>query len=162
MILWKSLIGLTAIALTCGLETDATAQSARISGLEDVDFGTLVTLSDQSRSQSVAVCSYKNNPQRLPYAVTALGSGTNGAFSLASGPGTLNYEVQWSDSPAQTNGIALQPGVPRSGQNNAATGFTCSQQADTASLTLTIRATELATAYAGSYSGSLQVTVAPQ
>lgn len=162
MRLGKSLIGVAALVLAGALEVGAAAQSARVAGLADVDFGTVVTLSDQTRSQSIVVCSYRNNPQRLPYSVTAVGSGTGGAFSLASGSGSLPYDVQWSDAPAQTSGMALQPGTPASGFNNAATGFACPQQPVTASLTLRIRAADLAVAQAGTYSGSLQITVAPQ
>lgn len=140
----------------------ARAQSARIGGLADVGFGTITAAGDQSNSQDVVVCSYRNNPQGLDYSVTATGSGSGGAFTLASGASTLAYDVQWADSSGQTGGTMLQAGVAASGFGNAATGFTCPSQPDTASLTVTIRAADLAAAQAGSYSGSLQITITPQ
>lgn len=140
----------------------ARAQSARIGGLEDVSFGTIPAMADQTNSQNVVLCSYRNNPQRLDYSVSATGSGSGGAFELSSGAATLSYDVQWADSPGQTGGTMLQAGTAASGFGNAANGFTCPSQPDTASLTVTIRAADLATAQAGTYSGSLQITIVPQ
>ena len=140
----------------------ARAQSAQISGLEDVDFGMISAIADQSDSQSVVVCSYKNNPQRRDYSVIASGSGAGGAFELSSGAGTLAYDVQWADSPGQAGGTMLQAGVAAPGFGNGATGFQCPQQPNTASLTVTIRAADLDLATAGTYSGSLQITIVPE
>jgi hypothetical protein len=56
----------------------------------------------------------------------------------------------------------LQPGVAAPGFGNAADGFACPQLPDTASLTVTIRGTDLASARAGAYSGSLQLTIVPE
>jgi hypothetical protein len=51
-----------ALALTAASATvsPARAQSARVAGLEDVNFGMIGTAVDQSNSQDVAVCSYRN------------------------------------------------------------------------------------------------------
>lgn len=138
------------------------AQEARIGGLADVTFGTITAMTDQSNSQSVAVCSYRNKPQRLSYSVIASGSGSGGSFSLSAGTDTLQYDVQWADSVGQTGGTMLQAGVPTSGFANAANGFDCPGQPDTASLTVTVRAADLASARAGNYSGSLQITIVPE
>lgn len=138
------------------------AQDARIAGLADVSFGSLTTITDQSNSQDVVVCSYRNKPQRLPYSVMASGNGSGGAFSLSAGAGTIPYDVQWADSPGQTGGTMLLAGVPASGFGNAANGFDCPGQPNTASLTVTIRAVDLASAPAGNYAGSLQITIVPQ
>jgi hypothetical protein len=159
---WGVLILGSAVTLSLALAAPACAQSARIGGLEDVNFGAIPAALDQSRSQDVVVCSYRNNPQRVNYAVTASGSGSGGAFELSSGAGTLAYDVQWADLPGLTGGTMLQAGVPSTGFGNGATGFTCPQQPDTASLTVTIRAADLASARAGSYSGSLQITIVPE
>lgn len=140
----------------------ARAQEARISGVADVDFGTLPAIADQSISQNVAVCSYRNRPQRLAYSVMVRGSGPGGSLTLSSGASTLPYDVQWLDSLGQTSGTMLSSGVPVSGFGNAANGFDCPGQPDTASLTITIRAVDLASAGAGNYSGSLQITVVPE
>lgn len=162
MIWRKTLSAALAAAAAAGPGAPAAAQSVRLGGLEDVAFGTVVAIADQSRSQNVVVCSYRNNPHRVPYSVTAVGSGAGGAFALASGAAALPYDVQWADAPGQTGGTMLQAGVPSARFDNGATGFACPQQPDTASLTLTIRAADLATAQAGNYSGSLRITIAPQ
>jgi hypothetical protein len=155
------LAGAAAAAMLAAAPT-ARAQSARIGGLEDVTFGPILTAVDRSNSQNVVLCSYRNNPQRRDYSVTATGSGSGGAFELSSGAGTLAYDVQWADSPGQTGGTMLQAGVPATGFGNAATGFTCPEQPDTASLTVTISAADIASAQAGNYSGLLQITIVPE
>jgi hypothetical protein len=158
----KALIGFLAAIVSVAPGAPARADSARITGLQDVNFGTVLSSTDQSNSQSLVICSYKNNPHRTPYSVTALGSGSGGAFALASGAATLAYDVQWVSSPAQTGGTMLQSGVPSSGYGNGATGFDCPLQPTTASLTVTIRSGDLSAAPAGNYSGSLQITIVPE
>lgn len=138
------------------------ADNAQITGLVDVNFGTISAMVDQSNSQTVTVCSYRGRPNRLNYSVLASGSGSGGAFTLSSGANTLAYDVQWVDSPNQVGGTMLQAGSAASGFGNAATGFTCPQQPGTASLTVTLRAADLSSAQAGTYTGSLQLTVVPE
>lgn len=141
----------------------AQAQSVRINGLEDVTFGTITTLFDQSNSQNVMVCSYRNAFNSVGYSVTASGTGAGGSFELSSGGAALPYDVQWADSPNQTGGTLLQPGTPAVGFGNAAPGWPCRfLRYDTASLTVTIRGPDLASAQAGAYSGTLQITIAPE
>lgn len=160
---WGKILVLgSSAALWLALAEPVRAQNARIGGLTDVNFGTIPALADYSNSQNVVVCSYRNRPQRLPYSVIASGTGSGGAFSLSAGAGTLPYDVQWADSPGQTGGTMLQSGVPASGFDGAANGFDCPAQPDTASLIVTIRAADLASAQAGNYSGSLQITIVPE
>lgn len=149
-------------ASALGAAPPAHAQSARITGLSDIDFGTVANAADQVSSQSVVVCSYKNNPQRRPYSVTASGTGSGGAFTLSSGAALMPYDVQWSDSAGQTGGTLLQPGAPAGGFGNGATGFACPAQGANATLTVTIRSADIAAAPAGTYVGTLQLLIAPQ
>ena len=158
----RSLSLALALAAASASVSPAWAQSARIAGLEDVNFGMIGAVVDQSNSQDVAVCAYRNKPQNLDYSVIAIGSGSGGAFQLTSGTSILPYDVQWADLVGQTGGTMLQPGVAAPGFGNAANGFDCPQLPDTASLTVTIRAADLASAQAGAYSGSLQITIVPQ
>jgi hypothetical protein len=153
--------GAAIVAALC-TGTPCYAQQAQLTGLADTAFGTLATAVDQSISRSIVVCSYRNKPQDLPYSVRAVGSAANGSFELQSSTGTLRYDVQWSDLPGQAGGVMLQPGVPAPGFGNAATGFACQQSPSTASLTVTIRAADLAAAQAGDYVGLLQLTIAPE
>ena len=142
--------------------TQAHASSAQISDLADVDFGTIISSVDQTNSQNVSICSFQNKPHATAYSVTAVGSGPGGAFELSNGAASLPYDVQWSDSTSQTGGTMLQAAVAAAGFGNGADGFQCSAQPDTASLTVTVRAASLTSAMAGSYSGTLQITIVPQ
>jgi len=138
----------------------APGDKARITGLADVAFGTLNTASDQSISENV--CAFSNSATG-GYSVTATGSGGSGAFTLASGGSQLPYEVSWAGSANQSNGTALTSGTLISGFTSAATQQSCnSGPAASASLTVIIRAASLGSAMAGPYSGTLQITIAPE
>ena len=156
------ILAMAALVLPIMLAAPAWAQTARIGGLEDVNFGTVVAVADQSNSQNVSVCSMEGWFSRLNYSVTASGTGAGGAFQLTSGAHVLPYEVRWADAPNQTSGTALQPGVPSPGFGNAATLLACLFEPDTASLTVRLRAADLAVATAGNYSGTLQITIRPE
>lgn len=161
----KSLIAGAAAAalLSTALEAPAHAQQARITSLEDVAFGTLNSPVDQSISQNVCAYSSQGAFNPIDYSVLASGSGSGGAFALSSGAASLVYEVQWADSPNQTGGVLLQSGVLATGFGNSAFFQSCLFQAQgTASLTVTIRAAEIAAATAGNYSGVLQITLIPE
>jgi type II secretory pathway pseudopilin PulG len=144
--------------------TAAGAQlQARVTGLADVSYGTINSFTDQTNSQNVCVHSVFRLfgfPVRRDYSVIATGSGTGGAFTLASGPRTLPYEVRWADAANQTTGTQLTAGATAAGFGNASTNQTCGG-GDTASLIVTVTGSSLATASAGSYSGVLSITIVP-
>lgn len=148
--------------LAAAMETPAHAD-ARITDLADVAFGTISATSDQSISQNV--CAFSRTGGFFGgagYSVRATGSGSGGAFTLASGAASLAYEVQWADSPNQTSGVSLTAGALSSGFANSAFFQTCSFQTQgTASLTVVIRGSQLARATAGNYNGTLQITIVP-
>lgn len=152
-----------AAALLAGaMDAPAHAARARITGLADLAFGTINSPVDQSSSQNVSVCSYQGRFTTLGYSVQAMGSGSGGNFALSSGAATLAYDVQWADSPNLTSGTLLQVGVASGGFGNAAGRSACDSRPDTASLTVTIRAAQIAAAMAGSYTGTLQITIVPE
>jgi hypothetical protein len=135
----------------------------RITGLVDMAFGTISATTDQSISENV--CAFSRTGGFFGgagYSVRATGSGSGGAFLLASGTANLPYEVQWTDSPDQTSGLSLTAGSLMSGFANSAFFQNCAfQNQGTASLTVVIRGTQLAAATAGSYTGTLQITIVP-
>lgn len=137
--------------------------NGRISGLVDVAFGTINSPVDQSSSQNVCIFSVKGNGnQQVGYSVQATGDGTGGAFTLASGSQTLPYEVRWADAANQTGGTQLTSGTTVTGFANSSDSTTCfSGSQDNASLTITIRGTQVDAATAGNYSGVLQITIVP-
>ena len=138
--------------------------SARITGLTDVNFGIINSALDQSSSQSVCIYSVNGNGnQEVGYSVQATGDGVGGAFSLASGSQILPYEVRWADAANQTSGTQLTAGTLVSGFANSSDSQTCfSGSQENASLTITVRGTQIAAATAGNYSGVLQITIVPE
>lgn len=153
-----AIAALVAVTPTC-----ARAQlQSRITGLADVNYGTINAFVDQTNSQNVCVYSAFNFFFQFtrPYSVLATGSGAGGAFTLASGPRTLPYEVRWADAANQSTGTQLTAGVTAAGFGNASNNQTCNGT-ENASLIVTITGTSLATASAGSYSGVLSITIVP-
>jgi hypothetical protein len=151
-----------ALALACPAWSGLLAgNNARITGLSDVAFGTLATLSsDSTKTQNVCVFSNSTNNG---YYVEATGSGSSGAFTLSSGAHLLAYDVEWNASSGQSTGSLLSPNVPLTGLFSAATQPSCnSGPATSASLIVILRAASLSSATAGTYSGTLTLLVAPE
>ena len=139
----------------------AQSNNVRITKLSDVAFGAIANVgADATSSQSL--CVYANTAIQ-GYRITASGSAPGGAFSLTSGSFLLNYEVQWNQSPNQSSGTQLSPNVTLTGLISSATQQTCnSGPATSASLILVLRSSELSSARAGSYSGTLTLLVGPE
>lgn len=139
----------------------ATAQQVRITGLADVNFGTVNNLAaDAINTQSICVWANGSNSD---YSITATGSGVGGAFSLANGSFELPYQVRWNSQPGQANGALLTSGMPLTGQVTAAQNQTCANgPPTTASLIVVLPAASLSSAIAGNYNGTLTLIVASQ
>ena len=134
----------------------------RISGLADVD----LTNVDPSVDASVAqdICVWSNTVTR-GYQVTASGSGTGNAFTLANGAlPEVPYTVEWSGSTGQTSGTPLATGTALTGQTSTATNSNCaSGPAASASLIVKVGSTDLqAMPAATTYTGTLTLVVAPE
>ena len=152
------LAGLAALAAGAPVSPAQAADKARITGLSDVAFGTVNVGADQTASQNV--CAYSDSNTNR-YSVTATGG--SGAFELTSGADALPYEVLWAGSPNQTGGTSLVAGSARGGFTSSATHQFCNNGPSTsASLTIVLRAATLGSAQAGSYSGTLLITIAPE
>lgn len=159
----SAFLGAVCAASIAGLAGQAgAADRVRITGLSDVSFGTLSSLTIDS-VQSQSICVYAKSPPANNYSVTASGSGTGGAFLLSSASGTLPFEVQWSDTPGQTSGSQLIANQPLGGQQNTASVDDCSSgPSSTASLIIILRSAALGAAFSGSYTGTLNLLIAPQ
>jgi hypothetical protein len=141
--------------------TASVANRAQITGLTDVAFTAVDPGTAQSVPQSNCVWS---NTSTKGYSITATGSGTSGAFTLANGSNTVPYSVQWAQSSGQTSGNALTSGTALAGQVSTAANPTCSTSpTTTSSLIVGITAPNLQTMVAGaSYTGTLTLLVTPQ
>lgn len=139
----------------------AAPKRVRITGLSDVAFGTIANLGvDDVGSQSVCIYSQTTTNG---YNVTANGTGSGGAFQLASGANLLPFDVQWNSSAGQTNGTQLSPNVPLTGLVSSAMAQQCtSGPATSASLIIILRSAALASTTAGTYNGTLTLVFGPE
>lgn len=136
----------------------AAADKVRVSGFTDVNFGQLaVNGMDVSSSQNL--CAYSGS-QSGAYSVLA-STGTGTQFALQSPSGLLAFDVQWADSANRATGRQLVANVAEGGFVSAANNHQCNNSPPTASLIVVLRANEVGSATAGSYSGQLSITIAP-
>ncbi len=138
------------------------AGRVQISGLRDVTFSDVDAGTAQSDNQDVCVWS---NTAGNKYSIKASGSGTSGAFTLASGAlPEVNYTVEWNKLAARNSGTALANGVALTGQDSVATAPTCaSGPTKSASLIVKMDTTNLQNMQAGAtYTGTLTLVVAPE
>ena len=152
-------IGLTS---TGSVAISATVlQRAQITGLTDIAFGSLDPAVAATASQSDCVWS---NTAGKGYTITATGSGTGGAFTIANGAATVPYSVQWAATASQTSGTALTTGTASGSLVTTATTPGCTAgPATTSSLIVSIAAAGLQTMVAAAnYTGTLTLVVQPQ
>ena len=134
---------------------------ARITGLSDVAFTNQDPNTVASNAQNVCVWS---NTATKGYTVTASGSGTSSAFTLANGLLTVPYSVAWNAASGATTGTALATGTASAGLVSTATQQICSAgPATTSSLVVGITTADLGGMQAAtSYTGTLTLVVTPQ
>lgn len=153
---------------TIGADSTGTVQidaavpgRVQITGLTDVDFGTVDPTLDASDAQSVCVWS---NTSGRKYNVTATGDGGTGTdFSLSDGTNALPYTVEWAATSGATTGSALTSGTALTGLSSSAVNPSCSSGASkSASLIVNMASADLLAAVAGSYTGTLTLVVAPE
>lgn len=149
----------TAVAML--VPVGACAQErARLTGLNDVNFGLVNSLADTSISQSV--CAFTSS-RTDRYSVLASGNAAGGAFLLQAGASTLAYDVLWADTAGATGGANLTAGALTPGFSSSVKQQTCnSGPPTTATLTIRLRDQVLQNARAGAYSGVLSITIAPE
>ena len=123
-------------------------------------FGQLSGSSDTTAAQNV--CAFSNTSTR-GYRVSANGSGSSGAFTLANGGSTLAYEVQWNRLSGQTSGTSLSPNVALTGQTSSATQQQCnSGPPSSGTIVVVIRGSSAASATSGNYAGTLTLVLGPE
>ncbi len=159
---WSATSGTLGATSTGSIVINLTVPArAQISRLTDVTF----TNADPSTAVSNAqnICVYSNTATK-GYTLTATGSGTANAFTLASGAlAVIPYSVQFAATSGQTSGTAVVSGTALTGLTSTATTPTCSSgPSTTASLIVNIAATDLQTAQAGAaYAGTLTLVITP-
>jgi len=132
---------------------------ALITSLSDVTF----TNADPSvaATSSQGPCVWSNTSTRN-YTITASGSGTAGAFTVASGSSVIPYSVGWANSANAASPTALTAGTASSALTSNATNISCSGSGNS-TLKVTIGASDLQDMIATqSYTGTLTLVVTPQ
>jgi hypothetical protein len=139
----------------------AAAQQVRINGLNNIAFGTLAANGTTEAVLSDNLCAY-TSAITLGYQVTARGSGSSGAFTLASGGNALAYVAQWASSPNATTGVQLTPNVALAATTNSTLNSQCLLGSG-ANATVIIRlpAANVTAVPAGAYSGTITLTIVP-
>lgn len=132
--------------------------SIQVTQIDDIALGTFDGSNNISRADTL--CVYQANGGQ--YAVTLTGSGSGGAFELASGGSSVPYAVSWNDgNGAQT----ASPGIPLPGMGNSHSGDPqCNGGAsNNATVTVDVLANDISAATAsGVHSGVLTVMVEMQ
>lgn len=133
----------------------ALGQTIIINQLEDFSLGTW-----SGSGNMVLTLNHCVGPTSTQYRITARGSGSGGAFTLTNGISQLAYGVQYA---GRTGGFAtLTAGVPRTGLTGDTQAQCTGLTRESERLRITITAANLTAATAGTYSGSLTLTVAPE
>ena len=134
---------------------------ARITGLSDIAFGNW-TGGDLTADQNICVGLYGTNTFRL----RATGSGdlnSANAFALSNGSDYIPYRVYFNDQNGLSGRTELTAATALTNQTAGAAFwniFGC--LINNANLSVLIEETELASASAGNYTGTLTVTVIPE
>jgi hypothetical protein len=136
------------------------AAQVQISGLSDLPLGVWSGSGDLEGIVDHCV----RGPQGGRYAIQATGVGSGGTFVLLSGPGSLPFQVDYSDDGGGWS--QMSPGVPLTGQRGAPNqnqferclaGQTSPQR-----VRVRVLAQDMGAAVAGSYDGSLTLLVTPE
>lgn len=136
----------------------AAAQQVIINRIDDLPFG---TWSGAGQMQQTMLHCVGSTTLGNGFNVRATGSGTGGAFTIASGVGSLAYTVEYR-SPTAGSFQTLTAGITRSGFSGTTTLNCILFSTEPAAVRVTFSAANLAAARAGSYSGTLTLTVAPE
>ncbi|MEE4298418.1 MAG: hypothetical protein V2J24_03155 [Pseudomonadales bacterium] len=126
----------------------------QVSDLDDIALGAYGGFGDLSGTDSV--CVYRNDAAAA-YEVQAHGQGAGNAFVLEQGASSVPFEVEFDDG---TGYAPLSAGEARAAGGADSASTSCGGAAN-AALRVTVRETDLASADAGAYAGTLTLTVAP-
>ena len=129
----------------------------RITGLDDLDFGTWNGSSNLTRDSFHCV---GTNQASRRFNIRAVGSGAGGAFTLSNGSGgTLAYSAAYRSGTGVNR--ALTANAVQTGHVGVALSA-CRSGSQTMRLRLTISTAQFGAARDGVYTGTLTLTVAPE
>lgn len=144
------------LSLTVANLSDA---AVRVTGFSDFSMGTWSGSGDMVLADGT-ICTYKSTGGKN-YKITATGSGTGGALTVASGAYTIAYTVGWKASQGTAGTYTNLPaGSAQSFSPANTTSQTCGGSYN-AAMQVTITSTALGSAKMGSYSGTLTILMEP-
>ena len=130
-----------------------------ITKLDDIEVSTQANLArDLVVNERLCIAS---NPVGT-YGIIALGSGESGAFTIDSGPYSLEYTVLYRDRRSGGQFIQLSPGVPVSGFLTRPLRNSGNCRGNAGRLRIIIKKETLNQAVAGRYQGLIQLSVVPE
>lgn len=155
----RRLVPWLALAMALVVAPEAAAQ-VQISGLSDLPLGVWSGAGDLEGIVDHCV----RGPQGGRYAIEATGVGSGGGFVLLNGPGSLPFQVDYSDDGGGWS--QMSPGVPLTGQRGAPNENQFERclagQRSPQRVRVRVLAQDLGAAVAGSYDGSLTLLVTPE
>lgn len=130
---------------------------AQVSSLVDVAFGEYDLVSPLQSIDNI--CAYVQDDDEINYTLTFEGSGTGNAFQLTNGVSTVDYSLALSDNlqafQDASTGIAFTP----SHANDVIAD--CSTGGETARVRIRIAPSDIQFKTAGTYTGTVTVTMTP-
>ena len=142
------------------INTSELSADILITKLNDID----ISVSGNSFSRDLVVTErfcVASDPVGL-YSLVAFGSGDNGEFSINNGPYKINYQITYRDRRSNSGFIELLPGVATGGFLTRPLRGNQNCRGNPGRLRVTILRSSLNSAAAGSYTGSLQLSVVPE
>jgi hypothetical protein len=156
----QGLIGATSTG-TVAISANALAR-AQITGLTDINFPSLDPATSTAASASQNDCVWSNTSNKN-YTITATGSGTSGAFTLAASTKTVTYSVQWAASASASSGTPLANGVASGALVSTAALPACFGGSANSTLIVSIAQADVQTMTAATpYTGALTLVITPQ
>lgn len=132
-----------------------TEDQIQISNLEDI---ALADSGSGDFAGASPACIYRNGTGS--YTLTASGSGDANAFTISDGgANNLSYDITYDDG---TGAQALAAGNALAGRTNADTASKTCAGGNNGSISINIAAADVSAVPAGTYTGSLTLTVSPE
>lgn len=131
----------------------------RISGIDDLSFGTYSGSGNFSKDQDVCIWTNQNGGN---YKVKARGDGTSYAFTVSSGPGSiLPYAVKWNGATGTSGNTALTADTLSGAFSGASTTSSTCAGGETANYQVIFSSTDLLDVRPGTYTGVLTFIISP-
>lgn len=132
----------------------AEAQQLRVSGFVDFNAGTWST---GSILMEDTLCVYKSSGGTM-YRVTASGTGSGGAFTIAQGAYSVPYGVKWKRIGQAYQDLSANVARSFTGAENKSE---ICNKGDTSGIAVSFLDTNLSAARAGNYAGTLVILIEP-